>query len=45
MRELNTLLRYKEVIKVEEEEGRDEPPPQPDDEIPVDDEDLPDDIF
>lgn len=45
MKELNTLLRYKEVIKVEEENGGDEPPPQPDDEVPVDDEDLPDDIF
>jgi len=45
MRELNTLLRYKEIIKVEEEEGGDEPPPQPDDEVPVGDEDLPDDIF
>jgi hypothetical protein len=44
MKELNTLLRYKEVIKVEEE-GGDEPLPQPDDDIPVDEEELPDDIF
>ncbi|GAB6075160.1 hypothetical protein [Desulfurobacterium crinifex] len=45
MKELNTILRYKEAIRVEEEEGGNEPLPQPDDEVPVDDEELPDDIF
>ena len=49
MKSLNSLLRYKEVIKVEEEEGGNELPPRPSDtddneEIPVE-EDLPDDIF